>query len=65
VGVYADESELDRLHGRAGGSGCKVVTFDPERSLVIDDPFGVRWELNTFAYDDPPPQHRGAYRPLA
>ena len=60
VGVYADESELERLHKRAEGTGCKIVTFDPARSLVIDDPFGVRWELNTFAYDDPPSLSTGA-----
>jgi catechol 2,3-dioxygenase-like lactoylglutathione lyase family enzyme len=60
VGVYADESELERLRERAEGTGCKIVTFDRERSLVIDDPFGVRWELNTFAYDDPPSLSTGA-----
>jgi catechol 2,3-dioxygenase-like lactoylglutathione lyase family enzyme len=60
VGVYADESELSRLHDRVEGAGCKVITFDPERSLLIDDPLGVRWELNTFAYDDPPRLSTGA-----
>ena|SRR2546422_6290180 len=60
VGVYADDSELERVRERAEGVGCKIVTFDRERSLVIDDPFGVRWELNTFAYDDPPSLSTGA-----
>jgi hypothetical protein len=60
VGVYADESELEQLHERAEGTGCKIITFDRERSLVIDDPVGVRWELNTFAYDDPPSLSTGA-----
>jgi catechol 2,3-dioxygenase-like lactoylglutathione lyase family enzyme len=60
VGVYADESDLERLHARAEGAGCRIVAFDRARSLVIDDLFGVRWELNTFAYDDPPSLSTGA-----
>jgi hypothetical protein len=34
VGVYADKSELERLRERAEGTGCQIVTFDRECSLV-------------------------------
>jgi len=60
LGVHADKPELERLHERAEAAGCKIVAFDRERSLIIDDAFGVRWELNTFAYDDPPNLSTGA-----
>jgi uncharacterized glyoxalase superfamily protein PhnB len=60
LGVHADKLELERLHERAEAAGCKIVAFDRERSLIIDDAFGVRWELNTFAYDDPPNLSTGA-----
>jgi hypothetical protein len=35
-------------------------TFERARSLIIDDAFGLRWELNTFAYDHPPNLSTGA-----
>jgi catechol 2,3-dioxygenase-like lactoylglutathione lyase family enzyme len=59
VGVYADEQELERLRACAAAAGCEIV-LDRERALIIDDPFGVRWELNTFAYDDPSSLSTGA-----
>ena len=59
VGVYADEQELERLRACAAATGCEIV-LDRERALIIDDPFGVRWELNTFAYDDPSSLSTGA-----
>jgi hypothetical protein len=49
VGVYADESEFERMHARADAADCKIVAYDPSRSLVTDDPFGVRCELTRFA----------------
>jgi hypothetical protein len=39
--------------------GCEIVV-DTGRALIIDDPFGIRWELNTFAYDDPRSLSTGA-----
>jgi catechol 2,3-dioxygenase-like lactoylglutathione lyase family enzyme len=59
LGVFADEEELERLRRTAPAAGCEIVT-DRERALVFDDPFGVRWELNTFDYDDPPRMSTGA-----
>jgi catechol 2,3-dioxygenase-like lactoylglutathione lyase family enzyme len=59
VGVFVDEQEMERLRQVAAPSGCRIVT-DRERALVFDDPFGVRWELNTFAYDDPASLSTGA-----
>jgi hypothetical protein len=37
LGVHADKPELERLHERAEAAGCKIVAFDRERSLIIDD----------------------------
>jgi hypothetical protein len=36
------------------------VVVDREQTLIFDDPFGVRWEVNSFAYDDPPSMSTGA-----
>ncbi len=59
LGVYVDDQELRRLREAAASAGCEIVV-DRERALVIDDPFGIRWELNTFPYDDPPSLSTGA-----
>jgi catechol 2,3-dioxygenase-like lactoylglutathione lyase family enzyme len=53
LGVFVDEDELTRLRGMAADVGCTVVA-DRAQALVFDDPFGVRWEMNSFPYDDPP-----------
>jgi len=59
VGVFADEDEFTRIRAASERLDCEIVT-DNERALVIDDPFGVRWELNSFPYDDPPSLSTGA-----
>jgi Glyoxalase/Bleomycin resistance protein/Dioxygenase superfamily len=60
IGVQVDEQELQRLRERALATGCEVVLDQPGRALIIDDPFGLRWEVNTFTYDDPPSLSTGA-----
>jgi catechol 2,3-dioxygenase-like lactoylglutathione lyase family enzyme len=59
LGVQVDEDELARLRGMVANAGCEVVSDRP-RALVFDDPYGVRWELNSFPYDDPPALSTGA-----
>jgi hypothetical protein len=59
VGLCVDEQELERLRERAKAVGCKIATFEPDKAL-INDALGVRWELNTLAYDDPPSLSPGA-----
>ena len=59
VGIFVDDEELGRLRETAARAGCDVV-LDRDRALVLDDPFGVRWELNSFMYDDPPSMSTGA-----
>jgi catechol 2,3-dioxygenase-like lactoylglutathione lyase family enzyme len=59
VGILVDEDELTRLRGVATDVGCHIV-LDRAQALVLDDPFGVRWELNSFPYDDPPSLSTGA-----
>jgi catechol 2,3-dioxygenase-like lactoylglutathione lyase family enzyme len=53
LGVLASEDELDRLRVAAPDAGCEIANDRP-LSLIFDDPLGVRWEFNTFSYDDPP-----------
>ena len=48
------------LTAAAAGPERSSIVLDRERALIIDDPFGVRWELNTFAYDDPSSLSTGA-----
>jgi catechol 2,3-dioxygenase-like lactoylglutathione lyase family enzyme len=59
LGVFVDDEELARLRKVAVDVGCEIV-FDHPRALIFDDPHGVRWELNTFPYDDPPGLSTGA-----
>jgi hypothetical protein len=59
LGVFASEDELDRLRVAAPAAGCGIAGDRPQ-GLVFDDPFGVRWEFNTFPYDDPPSLSTGA-----
>jgi catechol 2,3-dioxygenase-like lactoylglutathione lyase family enzyme len=59
VGVFVDENELQRLREIGSDLGCQVV-LDRAQALVLDDPFGVRWEFNSFSYDDPPSLSTGA-----
>jgi catechol 2,3-dioxygenase-like lactoylglutathione lyase family enzyme len=59
VGLHADASELPSIRRRATASACKIVA-EHENALILDDPFGVRWELNTFPYDSPVSLSTGA-----
>jgi hypothetical protein len=34
--------------------------LDRAGALIFDDPYGVRWELNSFPYEDPPSLSTGA-----
>jgi catechol 2,3-dioxygenase-like lactoylglutathione lyase family enzyme len=61
VGVQVDAPELERLRTSAPSLGCHVVQNDPTL-LVFDDPYGVRWEVTTVAYDDPRRLSTGARR---
>jgi hypothetical protein len=59
VGLFIDDDERLRLRSAARAAGCQIAV-DDERALIFDDRFGVRWELNTFPYDDPPRLSAGA-----
>ncbi len=59
IGVLTDPDELARLRKLVASAGLEVAA-DREQALVFDDPFGVRWELNTFPYDDPQSLSTGA-----
>jgi catechol 2,3-dioxygenase-like lactoylglutathione lyase family enzyme len=54
IGLQVDAEELDALRRHVG------AVVDNDRALVFDDRFGVRWELNTFAYDEPRALSTGA-----
>jgi hypothetical protein len=44
--------ELRRLRDLAPPAGCLIVSSRADEALIIEDRFGVRWELNSFDYDD-------------
>lgn len=46
IGLEVDEEELDRLRSQATALGCEIV-FDNPSTVIIDDPYGVRWEVTT------------------
>ncbi len=59
IGAFVSEDELERLRRVAPAAGCTIAADRPQ-ALILDDPLGVRWELNTFPYDDPPGLSTGA-----
>jgi len=59
IGVFIEEEDLDGIRGRAAELGCRIV-LDRPQALILDDPFDVRWELNSFPYHDPPNLSTGA-----
>ena len=59
IGMQADAEDLERLRILAPTLGCQVVQDRPTL-LVFDDPYGVRWEVTTIAYDDPQSLSTGA-----
>ncbi len=59
IGILTDPDELSRLRSLASTAGL-AIRVDREQAFVFDDPFGVRWELNTFPYDDPKSLSTGA-----
>jgi catechol 2,3-dioxygenase-like lactoylglutathione lyase family enzyme len=61
VGIQVDAEDLERLRAVAPTLGCRLVQ-DAPTILVFDDPYGVRWELTTTAYDDPRRLSTGARR---
>jgi catechol 2,3-dioxygenase-like lactoylglutathione lyase family enzyme len=46
IGMAVDTADLAALRGRAPGLGCVVVTAR-DGLLIIDDPYGIRWEVST------------------
>jgi len=59
IGLFVDREELQRTRTNATRLKC-TMAVDRADTLVIDDRFGVRWELNTFQYDDPSTMSTGA-----
>jgi len=48
LGIAVDEPDLDELRLRARELGCRIVT-DRDDLLILDDAYGVRWEVSTTA----------------
>jgi catechol 2,3-dioxygenase-like lactoylglutathione lyase family enzyme len=46
VGLEITDVEMERLRQAAPGLGCQIVQ-DRRGLLLVDDPYGVRWELTT------------------
>ncbi len=59
LGLQVSAEELARLRRVASEMGC-TVTVHRAAVAIIDDPYGVRWEVTTDAYDDPPHMSTGA-----
>jgi catechol 2,3-dioxygenase-like lactoylglutathione lyase family enzyme len=59
IGVQVDAEDLARLRTVAPTLGCKVVQ-EGQSIFVFDDPYGVRWEMTTTAFDDPRSLSTGA-----
>lgn len=59
LGIQVSMEELDRLRRVASELGC-TVTAHRAAVAIIDDPYGIRWEVTTDAYDDPPHMSTGA-----
>ncbi len=59
IGVQVDAEDLERLRSQAPALGCQF-TLNRPTLLVFDDPYGVRWEVTTFSYEDPSRLSTGA-----
>ncbi len=59
LGLQVNAEELDRLRRVASEAGC-AVTVHRAAVVIIDDPYGVRWEVTSDTYDDPPLTSSGA-----
>ena len=53
VGLQVSEDELRAVGARARERGCTIVAERAGELLVLVDPLGARWELDTRSYDDP------------
>jgi catechol 2,3-dioxygenase-like lactoylglutathione lyase family enzyme len=52
LGLHVDQAAFDTLQHHAPLLGCTMVTIQP-RTVVFDDPYGVRWEPTLTAFADP------------
>jgi catechol 2,3-dioxygenase-like lactoylglutathione lyase family enzyme len=59
IGLLVDLPELDQLRRRAADLGCQLAV-DRETLLVVDDVYGVRWEVTTMTSSDPRQLSTGA-----
>lgn len=59
IGLYVDSTDLAQICEAAVASECEVL-LQREDALVFDDPYRVRWEVNSFDYDDPSQLSTGA-----
>ncbi|NJM07214.1 VOC family protein [Candidatus Gracilibacteria bacterium] len=59
LGLHVDQSTFDVLQRRAPLLGCSMVTVQ-HRTIVFDDPFGVRWEPTLTTFADPRQLSSGA-----
>jgi hypothetical protein len=46
IGIAVDAADLAALRSRAPELGCSIVTAR-DTLLIIDDPYGIRWEVST------------------
>jgi catechol 2,3-dioxygenase-like lactoylglutathione lyase family enzyme len=46
LGIVVDQPDLDEVRRHAVGLGCRIIT-DRDHLLVLDDTYGVRWEVST------------------
>ncbi len=53
VGLQVSAEELRLVRARAREAGCTVLAERDGELLVLVDPHGVQWELDTRSYDDP------------
>ena len=46
IGIAVDAADLAALRSRAPELGCSIVTAR-DTLLIIEDPYGIRWEVST------------------
>lgn len=52
TGLHVASDELALIKNRARECNC-TKTYDAAHMIVFNDPFGMRWEVTTLAYDKP------------
>ena len=63
MGLLVETEDLEGLRARAEELGA-MIALERDTLLIVDDRYGVRWEITTIVREDPRSESSGAARGL-